>query len=265
MFYKIIFLFSIYLYCWLVPVIHSSIVRGFNSAYYDSAENISFDFLPASVPGDELVIHTAFTICYSEKYEQAKWAAYRLTAEMYSNNGEERKNNFRIDKDVASGSASPDDYKKSGYDRGHLCPAGDMGWSEQAMSESFFMSNMSPQLPAFNRGIWKKLESDVRGWAEKNDEIYVVTAGVLEDSLVTIGSDRVAVPRYFYKIILDYKAPEYKAIAFVLPNRGSKQSVFDFAVSIDSVEHLTGIDFFPALPDSIENYLESHVEIDKWE
>jgi endonuclease G len=225
-----------------------------------------FDFLPAIAPDDEIVKHTAYTLCYAEKYEQAKWVAYQLTSEMVNNSeGEERTNNFRSDKEVPSGSASPDDYKKSGYDRGHLCPAGDMTWSEQTMSESFFMSNMSPQAPAFNRGIWKKLEGDVREWAKQNEEIYVVTAGVLEDSLSTIGLDKVAVPRYYYKVILDYKLPEYKAIAFVLPNEGSKQSVFDFAVSIDSVEHLTGINFFSALPDSLQDYLESHVDITKWE
>jgi endonuclease G len=133
------------------------------------------------------------------------------------------------------------------------------------MSESFLMSNMSPQIPAFNRGIWKKLETNVREWAKINNEIYIVTAGILEDSLLTIGTNKVAIPRYYYKVILDYKLPEYKAIAFVLPNEGSKQSVFDFAVSIDSVEHLTGIDFFPALPDSLEEELESHFYIDKWD
>jgi len=231
----------------------------------DSIADFSSDFLPAPGYNDELIKHKAFTLCYSEKYEQAKWVAYCLTAEMVDNKAEERTNNFRIDKDVTTGSASPEDYKKSGYDRGHLCPAGDMCWSAQAMSESFLMSNMSPQVPAFNRGIWKKLETDVREWAKKDNEIYIIAAGVLEDSLPTIGLDKVTVPRYYYKIILDYTLPEYKAIAFVMPNAGIKQSVFDFAVSIDSVEHLTGIDFFPALPDSLEDYLESHIDIEKWE
>jgi len=265
MFLRIFFPFSLFLWCVLFPIGHSSkkkIVKLFSS---DSIEIFSENFLPDISTCDELIKHTAYTLCYSEKYEQAKWVAYRLTSEMCNNKGEERTNNFRIDADVNTGSASPEDYKKSGYDRGHLCPAGDMGWSEQTMSESFLMSNMSPQLPAFNRGIWKKLETDVRGWAEKNNEIYVVTAGVLEDNLPAIGSDNVAIPRFYYKVILDYMKPEYKAIAFILPNEGSKKSVFDFAVSIDSVEHLTGIDFFPALPDSIEHFLESHVDPAKWE
>ncbi len=266
MFLKIVFPSLFLFWFGLFPSVkESSLKSTVKTAHLSAQENPSFDYLPAHSESDELVKHTAFILCYSEPYEQAKWVAYRLTAEMCNNNGEERTNNFRADKDVITGSASPDDYKKSGYDRGHLCPAGDMGWSEQTMSESFLMSNMSPQKPGFNRGIWKRLETDVRGWAKENEEIYVVAAGVLEDSLPVIGVDKVAVPRYYYKVILDYKLPEYKAIAFVMPNEGSKQSVFDFAVSVDSVEHLTGIDFFPALPDSLEDYLESHIDISKWE
>lgn len=265
MYLKILFFVSIFVCCGTFSVEHSILTTRLKSTRFERIEKKPFGFLPCIECNDDVIIHTAFTLCYSEKNEQAKWVAYRLTDQMCNNNGEARTNNFRIDKEVNTGSSSPEDYKKSGYDRGHLCPAGDMGWSEQTMSESFLMSNMSPQVPAFNRGIWKKLETDVREWAKKNNEIYVVTAGVLEDSLPTIGSNKVAVPRYYYKVILDYKLPEYKAIAFVLPNAGSQQSIFDFAVSIDSVENLTGIDFFPALPDSVENYSESHVNIDRWQ
>lgn len=262
---RIIFFFSVFVWYGLFFAGDPSLKKLVKTIPSDTVENLYNGFLPEILDGDELVKHCAFTLCYSEKYEQAKWVAYRLTSEMCDNNEEERSNNFRIDTEVNTGSASPGDYKKSGYDRGHLCPAGDMGWSQQTMSESFLMSNMSPQLPAFNRGIWKKLETDVRGWAKKNNEIYIVTAGILEESLPTIGIDKVAVPRFYYKVILDYKIPEFKAIAFVLPNQGSKQSVFDFAVSIDSVEHLTGINFFPALPDSLETFLESHIDTGKWE
>jgi endonuclease G len=238
---------------------------SFNNSKNDSLHYFSENYLPKYSKKEQIVKHTAFTLCYSESHEQAKWVAYKLTADMCNNNGEERTNNFREDPLVKTKSALLEDYKKSGYDRGHLCPAGDMGWSEQTMSESFYMSNMSPQIPAFNRGIWKYLETDVREWAKQNKEIIVVTAGVLQDSLPVIGSiNKVAIPKWYYKVILDYTLPEIKAIGFVLPNEGSKQSVFDYAVTVDSVEHLTGIDFFPALPDSLENYLESHIDISLW-
>lgn len=247
--------------CWGFP----SLERQKVVPAKDSLKKFYKNYLPKSKFKEQTVKHTAFALCYDEAYEQAKWVAYKLTAEMCIDNSEERTDNFRADKDIFTGSAIPDDYKKSGYDRGHLCPAGDMAWSEITMSESFYMSNMSPQEPKFNRGIWKTLESDVREWAKSNEEIFVVTAGVLQPGLETIGTvNKVAVPKYYYKVILDVKGPEQKAIAFVLPNAGSKESVFEYAVSIDSVEKLTSIDFFPALPDGLENNLESHFNVELW-
>ncbi len=230
----------------------------------DSISKFSYSFYPKKKRKDQIIKHAAYTLCYNEEYEQAKWVAYRLTNKMCEGNGEERTDDFREDKNVRTGSALPDDYKKTGYDRGHLCPAGDMAWSEITMSESFFMSNMSPQEPKFNRGIWKTLESAVREWAKKNEEIYIVTAGILKDTVKTIGKNNVAVPKLFYKVILDVRGSEQKAIAFIMPNEGSKKSIFDFAVTIDSVERLTGINFFPSLPDPIECGLESHIDIELW-
>ncbi|HEY0029450.1 MAG TPA: DNA/RNA non-specific endonuclease [Bacteroidia bacterium] len=222
------------------------------------------DFYPAKKEGDQIIKHHAFALCYEEKFEQAKWVAYRLTDQMCLKKEQERTDNFREDKDVKTASATPDDYKKSGYDRGHLCPAGDMGWSDISMNESFLMSNMSPQAPQFNRGIWKTLETDVRNWAKEFGELYIVTAGVLKDTTNYIGKNNVVVPDYFYKVVLDVHSPQYKAIAFIMPNTGSKLSVFNYAVSIDSLERLTAIDFFPALPDSLENNLESHLSVELW-
>ena len=165
------FLFlSIFICCYLFfSVQHCILYNTANATRSDSTKKHTFDYLPLMEHGDEIVKHTAFTLCYSEAHEQAKWVAYHLTAEMCDNSGEERTNNFRTDPDVKTGSASPEDYKKSGFDRGHLCPAGDMGWSEQTMSESFFMSNMSPQAPSFNRGIWKKLEEQIRVFRKNNN------------------------------------------------------------------------------------------------
>lgn len=237
----------------------------FQVALSDSIKNFSKTFYPKFKKKEQVIKHLGYTLCYDENYEQAKWVAYRLTAGMCNNNEEERTDDFREDKSIKTGSAIPDDYKKSGYDRGHLCPAGDMSWSPIAMSESFFMSNMSPQAPKFNRGIWKTLETQVREWAKNEEEIYIVTAGVLEKGLPTIGEkNKVAIPKYYYKIILDVKGEEKKAIAFVMPNEGSKESIFDFAVTIDSVERLTQINFFPALPDNIENNLESMLNVELW-
>jgi len=187
-----------------------------------------------------------------------------LAASSLTGERAERSDNFRIDPEIPTGSATPDDYKRSGYDRGHLLPAADMSWSPEAMSLTFLMSNMSPQEPSFNRGIWKKLEARVREWAVEDGLIYVVTGPVLEDGLPEIGTDRVSVPRYFYKVILDYQEPDIKGIGFVMANQKSKLDIYHYAVSIDSVEKLTRLDFFPALPDEFEETIESTVNLSLW-
>jgi len=219
--------------------------------------------LQAHTSERDIVRHTGYTLKYDEQFEQADWVIYVLTAGHLKGNVP-RKGNFRPDPAVKTGSANPEDYLGSGYDRGHLAPAGDMKWSPKAMSESFYLSNMSPQKHEFNSGIWENLESQVREWARENGEVYVVTGPVLKVNLPRIGINRVAVPKYFYKVILDYKMPEYKAIAFVIPNQAVSSPLQTYVVAVDSVEHLTGIDFFPSLPDSLEDALESSVQPALW-
>jgi endonuclease G len=200
--------------------------------------------------------HLAYGFVYDEEHEQAKWIAYCLTKKEALGTLE-RSDNFEEDQLVTSGTASDRDYAKSGYDRGHLAPAADMRWSATSMDESFYYSNMSPQIPAFNRGIWKKLEGKVRSWAVELDSILIVTGPILTPNLPHIGSNQVSVPRYYYKAIVDFKGAHSKAIAFVLPNSGSKRPLMEFALSINELEKLTKIDFFYQLDDSLEKSLES--------
>ena len=221
------------------------------------------DLLPASKK-DELVInHLAISLLYNEKHEQANWVAYELESNKLNGNFK-RKNQFRIDPKVLTISASPTDYKKSGYDRGHLAPAADMKWSRVAMEESFFMSNISPQTPGFNRGIWKKLESVVRRWANDYEKIYIVTGPVLTKEYLTIGANNVSVPDFFFKVIFDNQGLEKKAIGFVLPNEKSRKNLKDFSMNIDSVESITSIDFFHLLEDSFEDSLERSLDLSQW-
>jgi endonuclease G len=220
--------------------------------------------LPAGAANGQIVDHFYYTLSYNEAHEQANWVMYRLPASFLTGERAERSDNFRTDPEITTGSATPDDYKRSGYDRGHLLPAADMGWSVEAMSLTFLMSNMSPQEPSFNRGIWKKLETRVREWAVEDGLIYVVTGPVLEDGLPEIGEDQVSVPKYFYKVILDYQEPEIKGIGFVMANRKSKLDIYHYAVNIDSVEKLTGLDFFPALPDEFEAEIEFTLNLNDW-
>ncbi|VAX29041.1 hypothetical protein MNBD_IGNAVI01-3041 [hydrothermal vent metagenome] len=217
----------------------------------------------ALIDSSDIVFHKAYSLKYDEEHEQADWVRYTLTKEHLLMEQVKRSNNFKTDTLVKTGSATPDDYKHSGYDRGHLAPAADMSWSKVTMQESFYMSNMSPQLPSFNRGVWKRLEGKVREWAIEYDTLYVVTGPVLKDSLKIIGVNQVSVPEYFYKALLVYTTTNQRAIGFILPNTKSTTPIDSFAVSIDSVESVTGIDFFSTLPDSVEEILESKTEIFK--
>ena len=219
--------------------------------------------IPATENEKLIVHHSAYSLLYSEQHEQAIWIAYELTSEE-TNKKFDRSDKFIVDPAIKTGSATNADYTGSGYDRGHLAPAADMSWSSQTMQESFYYSNMSPQDQSFNRGIWKKLEELVRTWAVDNESLYVVTGPILSSGLSTIGPNNVSVPNYYYKVLLDYSQPDIKAIGFIIPNQGSKADLSSFAVSIDKVELLTGLNFFPNLPDKVESTLESSICISCW-
>lgn len=223
------------------------------------------DAYPALDEGDSVLVYTGFHLLYNEDYEQASWVAYILTREQVLSGTESRTENFRADTAIVTGSATPRDYLRSGYDRGHLAPAADMKWSPAAMSESFLMSNMSPQTPGFNRGVWSRLEAKVRGWAVDNDSILVITGPVFYEIEEYIGENRVGVPKYYFKVIADISPPDYKVISFLLENTSSTADLFSFAVSIDSIEVITGYDFFATHPDQdmIER-MESRVNTTGW-
>ncbi|MBR2963281.1 MAG: DNA/RNA non-specific endonuclease, partial [Lentisphaeria bacterium] len=205
-----------------------------------------------------------YALGYIEKHEQPAWVQYIMTSEEVSRRAAKRGDDFRPDPAVPTGSATPQDYTRSGYDRGHLAPAADMSFSAKAMSESFFMSNMSPQAPQFNRGIWSKLEKQVRYFATKEKRIVVVTGPILPaEKTITIGANRVTVPQYYYKVIYDTTPPE-KMIGFVLPNKGSSADLRTFVVTVDQVEELTGLDFFSAVPKEKQEQLERTITVENW-
>lgn len=225
-------------------------------------ETSGFNYLPTSTTG-QVVKHKNYTLSYNELYEQAEWVAYELDKSHLTY--DDRKRPYFInDPKVLTGSANYRNYKKSGYDRGHLCPAGDRRFSKDAYDETFYTSNVSPQKSDFNAGIWNRLEMKTRYWTKKYKKLYVITGGILTKDLKTIGFEDVAVPNYFYKIILDYTEPETKVIAFLMPNKESKKSLKNFVVPIDKIEEMTNIDFFPELPDDLEKELESSTKTSNW-
>ena len=219
--------------------------------------------LPKANPHSQIVKHTGYTLSYNPSYHIANWVAYELTAEE-TVSVVKRKNHFIPDPLIRSISASNEDYEGSGYDRGHLAPSADMCYSYETMVESFYLSNMTPQVPEFNRGIWEKLEKQVRQWANDDKAVYVVTGTILTKGLPTIGPDKITVPALFYKVILDYTEPDIKGIGFIIPNQGSHEPLQHFAVTIDSVERVTGTDFFYQLPDKQQRVIESTIDLSKW-
>ena len=228
----------------------------------DTSYRMDYTLLPTSTT-NTVIEHNYYTLSYSEDHEQAEWVAYELLTDHLSENDFERPY-FAKDRKVLSKSADWRNYKGSGYDRGHLCPAGDRRFSYEAYHETFLTSNISPQDHKFNAGIWNRLEQKTRYWAKIFDGVFVVTGGILNNSKKRIGKENVTVPDSFFKIILTYSKNEFMTIAFIMPNEASKESIYNYVTTIDEVEMRTGIDFFHQLEDSIEDVLESTKDPINW-
>ncbi len=236
--------------------------------------------LPKGKNDNQIIFHKAMVLSYNEQHEQPNWVAHIVPVDV-KETGVGRSNDFRIDTLVKTGSACEQDYFLKhlkpdstyeydgfGFDRGHLAPSADFRWCKEALSESYFYSNMSPQRPDFNRGIWAKLENYIREYViENNEKVYVVTGGILKDNLKKVerSVSKVSIPEEYFKILLDIDGDEKAGIAFILPNEGSEYPVISYAMSIDDAEKKTGIDFFPSLPDSLENRLEASFDIKHWQ
>ncbi|GGW34333.1 DNA/RNA non-specific endonuclease [Arenibacter certesii] len=220
------------------------------------------DYWPSSTTG-ALVQHNHYMFSYSEEHEQAEWVAY-LIDKSHLTYDDRKRPYFIQDPKVKTTSADWRNYKGSGYERGHLCPAGDRRFSEEAYNETFYTSNISPQIGDFNGGIWNRLEQQIRSWAKREGPLVIITAGVLSEDLPTIGKEDVAVPKYFYKIVAKGEGKDLKIIAFLIPHKKLDANLKDFVVTVDQIEKLTSIDFFQGLPYEIQEKLESEVNTKGW-
>ena len=210
-----------------------------------------------------LIHYRGFDVNFNAKEHIPNWVAWELTAEK-AQGTIKRTDNFMADTHV-KGSATPTDYKYSSWDRGHMAPAGDMKWNRQAMDESFYMTNMVPQFADLNRGSWNKLEQKCRDWAIADSAIYIVCGPVPgETPIAHIGASSVTVPARLFKVIISPFATPARGIGFIFNNDENPGGMQQCAVSIDSVESLTGHDFFSALPDDIENEIESQCNFNQW-
>ena len=190
-----------------------------------------------------------------------RWVAYRLTPDQLRAPRVRRSDDFRPDPLVRTGSAERADYRRSGFTRGHLVPAGDMTFSAEAMSETFFYSNVSPQLAEHNGAVWRELEETARDWIRAKGPTYVTTGPVVERGAEVIGSNRVAVPSAYYKVLL---TEDGEGIGFLIPHDRQTLPLTAFAKTIDEIEAATGLDFFPELDSLATEAIEARVDPSAW-
>lgn len=212
---------------------------------------------------EQIIRRNAYILSYNKETKLPNWVAWHLTAE--HTDGEWAKSNvFREDYHVPAPRAANEDYKGSPWSRGHMCPAGDNKWDSIAMRESFLLTNICPQHRSLNSGLWNRIEQDCRKWAKKYGDLYIVCGPVLLNrEHETIGENKVVVPEAYFKVILCLRGRP-KAIGFIVRNNEGKKKRDQFINTIDEVERITGMDFFPALPDSIEDKVEAYSNIKDW-
>lgn len=223
------------------------------------------DNLTVGTPGgcDQVVDRVGYALGYAEQYEQPAWVQYHFTKQENKNKRFKRGEEFFPDPEITTGSATLEDYKHPTYDRGHMAPAADMQFSEEAMHDCFYLSNMSPQHRAMNAGIWADIEKFVRYTVNIERDLYVITGPIFGKTPRTIGPNRVAIPDSYYKIIYDTTPPE-KMLAFIVPNNRSNQPIHTFVTTVDEVEAQTGLDFFSALPKEKTDLLEAKTTPKDW-
>lgn len=232
-------------------------------------ENCAEDTLRLEFPvlsvdrSEQMMYKTGFAVNYNVEWRIPNWVAYELTDE--ETNGEvERARHFKVDEEAPYPRVETGDYSHSGYDRGHMIPAADVKWSQQAMYDSFYMTNICPQHPNLNRGDWNDLEELCRLWAKKWGKLYIACGPVVTDNPQRIGEVGIVVPAAFFKVILRESDGEAEAIGFLFPNRAGSKPLQAYAMSVDDLEIVCEMDFFSLLPDSIEEAVEQEVDFCVW-
>ncbi len=205
----------------------------------------------------------SYTLSYNHDTKNPNWVAWTITSTHAS--GSVQRMDFMDDEDMPDPKGYLSDYYNSGYDRGHMCPAGDNKWSEKAMEDCFLITNMCPQNNSLNRGVWNSIEQQCRAWAKEYGKVYVVCGPIyLNQQHRKIGKNKVVVPEAFFKVVLRM-GENPQAIGFICRNvsqKGKKKT--DFINSVDEVERITGYDFFSKLPDGVEKKIEAHADINEW-
>lgn len=232
---------------------------------YEMPDSVIRICMPRPLEGisEQIIRKTSYLVSYNKDTKIPNWVAWHLTAE-HTDGPHKRMSSFYEEESVASPRATIDDYRGSGWSRGHMCPAGDNKWNETAMYESFSLVNVCPQNAKLNSGLWNSLEIDCRRWANRFGDIYIVCGPVfLNREHETIGVNEVFVPEAFFKVVLCLNGSP-KALGVIVRNTDGNRKRDLYYNTIDQVEHITGYDFFPALLDEIEEQVESEVDINDW-
>ncbi len=217
--------------------------------------------MPAGLPAVK-VNYTGFYVSFNPEMHQPNFAAWELNPDEVDGAASRKEAQFRPDPDV-EGCASLDDYRGSGYDRGHMAPAADMKWSQQAMDDCHYLTNICPQDRKLNGGPWATVEKNSRKWATRFGPLYIIAGPIPGDRLThKIGS--VPVPERFFKVIIAPQANPPRGIAFLMPNAPIPGGAQATVTSIDRIEEISGYDFFHSLPDAIENEIEAQHNLNSW-
>lgn len=210
-----------------------------------------------------ILIRTSYIISYNQSTKLPNWVAWNLSSE-HTDGPFRRLANFHEDYDIPQPRATLEDYRGSGWSRGHMCPAGDNKWNSKAMFDTFSLTNVCPQNANLNSGLWNSIEIDCRRWARMYGDIYIICGPILFNTEhETIGNNNIIVPEAFFKVILCLNGTP-KAIGFIVRNTDGTKKRDLYFNNIDQVERITGLDFFPALPDEIENEVEAEADIREW-
>ena len=230
-------------------------------------EKESSDFLlemPKLKESDLIINHRGYVVSYNTQYKIPNWVAYELT-KAEAKGTYKRSNNFQSDPETSVIQAEDSDYSGSGWQRGHLAPAGDMKWGKQIMNESFYYTNIAPQYGPLNNGYWKRVEEGCRNLAQQYGSIYIVSGCVVEENKYgTIGFNKVYIPDFYYKVLLVKNSQNYKGVGFVFRNSENNMDFEKYMYSIDTVESITGNDFFYHLDDNIEDIVEGEYDSSFW-
>ena len=221
--------------------------------------------LPAMDGSENLRVYQGYTSAYNTKTLIPDWVAYELTAEELGFEGDRDDKIFSMDKSFNGKQARREDYSGSGWTKGHMAPAGDFFWSDEALTETFYFMNVCPQAEELNRKDWNYLEKQVRKWAREYGKVWVVSGPIIgQNKYGTIGDDKVVVPDAFFKAVMVRNGAMYSSIAFVMGNDKQRYYLADCSMSVNALEKLTGLDFFPALPDDIEDLVEEIYDFSVW-